>query len=672
MNRISLLALLVTTTIALQAQPEWTPELIMKYKDIQSTEVSADGKYVAYVVRSAIMEGEKSEYNSQVWVAATEGSMDVQYTRGEKSSTNPAFSPNSQQIAFLSNRVGDENQLFVMRLMGGEPEQITEAKSGVNSFKWAPDGKSIAYVSRDPETDEDEKARKEKRDIILVDQNYKYNHLYRIALDKSEDGRRPTKQLTSGKFNVNSFDWTPDGRTIAFSYSPDPTINSIFLESDIATVPSDSGAIKTLVERPGHDGSPHYSPDGQWVAFQSHGGQPEPVGLQDIYLVPSQGGDVKPLPKTPDQQAEIVAWSEDGTFLYVKETYKTSQTFMALPVEASGAGLVGDYMGMTDSTLPILTSLDGSANHFSVSQAGKVITYLFEGSDLPGEVYSAGLKGENPKMLSRVNQGFRSMKYGKTEVISWKSKDDLEIEGILTYPLDYQEDKKYPIVLQVHGGPGGVFTKSFSGKSSRYMVQYFAQKGYIMLQPNPRGSRGYGKEFRYANVKDWGFGDYEDLLAGVDHVIDMGIADPDKQFVMGWSYGGYMTSWIVTQTNRFNAASMGAGLPNLISMVSTTDIPDYVVAHLGGREFWEDYEEYEKHSAIYHIAKVKTPTQVIHGANDPRVPFSQGQEFYNALKRLGVDTEMVVYPRTPHGPQEPKLRRDVAPRVMNWFEKYLN
>ena len=202
------------------------------------------------------------------------------------------------------------------------------------------------------------------------------------------------------------------------------------------------------------------------------------------------------------------------------------------------------------------------------------------------------------------------------------------------------------------------------------MTQLFAQQGYIILRPNPRGSSGYGKDFRYANVKDWGYGDYEDLMSGVDHVLKMGIADPNLQYVMGWSYGGYMTSWIVSRTHRFRAASMGAGLPDLISMTTTTDIPDFLIAHMGGENFWENYEAYERHSAIFHFKNVETPTQVLHGANDLRVPFTQGQEFYNALKMKGVNTEMIVYPRTPHGPREPKLLMDVTSRILTWFEKH--
>lgn len=667
-----LLLIFLSVVYTVSSQNIWTPEKIMQYKNITDTQISLDGKYIAYVVRIPSMEGEKSEYNDQIWVAAADGSFNLQYTRGEKSSTSPQFSPDGKQIAFLSNRDDNKNQVFVMRLMGGEPEQITDTKTGVSSFKWAPDGSRIAYIMKDPDTKEEEKSKKEKTDVILVDKNFKYNHLYTTSVASDKAGNRKIQRLTSGNYHINGFDWSPDGSTIAFSYAPSPTINDGGLQSDISTIPSDSGRITSIVKRPGVDASPLYSPDGKWIAFQSSGGQPERVGLNDVYKVAATGGDLIELQKTPDRSANIVAWAQDGTYLFISENYKTSQVLLALPSSNNIKTLKGDYLAYSDSKLPIITSLKGVGNSFSISQSGNRMSYTFEDVNTPKEVFTAGLKGENTKKISSMNADFNPPTLGKTELISWKSKDGMVIEGLLTYPIDFVKGKKYPIVLQIHGGPAGVFSQSYTGAPGIYMTQYFAQKGFIVLRPNPRGSSGYGKDFRYANIRDWGFGDYQDLMTGVDHVLAMGIADSNNQFVMGWSYGGYMTSWVVTQTDRFKAASMGAGLPNLVSMVTTTDIPDYIVAHAGGKEFWEDYEEYEKHSAIYQIKNATTPTQVIHGANDLRVPFTQGQEFYNALKRKGVDTEMIVYPRTPHGPQEPKLLMDVSPRIMAWFEKYMN
>ena len=236
--------------------------------------------------------------------------------------------------------------------------------------------------------------------------------------------------------------------------------------------------------------------------------------------------------------------------------------------------------------------------------------------------------------------------------------------------MGYRDGDRVPLVLNVHGGPAGVYSQSFTGAAGIYMLQTFAQKGYAVLRANPRGSTGYGKDFRYANVRDWCFGDYEDLMQGVDLAIEKGIADPDRLFVMGWSYGGYMTSCVVSRTGRFKAASMGAGLPNLVSMVHTTDIPDYLVQHMGDKELWEDWDVYMRHSPMSRVGDVSTPTQIIHGARDLRVPLGQGQELYVALERLGVATEMVVYPRTPHGPREPKFLMDVTGRILSWFERH--
>lgn len=650
--------LLLTVSSALYGQEEWTAEKILEYKNIDGTAISPDGKYVAYVVRKAVTEGEKSEYNSQIWVAAADGSSNVQYTQGDKSASSPRFSPDGSQIAFTSGRSGNTSQLYLIRVMGGEARKITDEKTGVGSFAWSPDGNRIAFLRRDAETEEEERRKKEKEDVIVVDTEFKNNHLYTVAIERDTF---PVQRLTSGDFHITAFDWAPDSRNLAFSHAPDPRLNTTFTEADISIIPADSGSVRSLVQRPGVDTDPLYSPDGQTIAFTSHGGRPEAVGLSDVYVVPASGGTLKALEQTPDRNGSIVAWSADGNHLFVEESERTSRTLYKLAV---------NKRNRNSPTIERLTSPDGVAGGFSVSPKGKRFSYVYQEPNMPEEVFIADLQGRNARKISSVNEDYQPGKMGRTELVSWKSTDGMSIEGLLTYPIDYEEGKKYPIILQIHGGPGGVFSKSYTGQPGIYMTQLFAKEGYLILRPNPRGSTGYGKEFRYANVKDWGFGDYEDVITGVDHVLNMGIADEDRQYVMGWSYGGYMTSWVVTQTDRFRAASMGAGLPNLVSMVTTTDIGAYLVAHLGGDNFWENYEEYQKHSPIYYFENVVTPTQVIHGANDLRVPFTQGQEFYNALKFKGVDTEMIVYPRTPHGPREPKFLMDVTPRILNWFSRY--
>jgi dipeptidyl aminopeptidase/acylaminoacyl peptidase len=275
-----------------------------------------------------------------------------------------------------------------------------------------------------------------------------------------------------------------------------------------------------------------------------------------------------------------------------------------------------------------------------------------------------------PVQVSHANANLPALPLGRTEVIRWKSADGLEIEGLLTYPSIYEPGRRYPLLLVIHGGPTGVFKQSFDASPGLYPVAAFSARGYAVLRPNPRGSSGYGKAFRIANAKDWGGMDYQDLMSGVDHVIGIGVADADRLGVMGWSYGGYITAWAITRTQRFKAASVGGGVSDLVSTSGTTDflcwIPEY-----WGAEHWQGASLYRVRSPISHIGTVSTPTFILHGENDVRVPISQGYELYNALKRRGVPVTMVTYPRMPHGPPEPKQRLDIATRNLEWFDRYL-
>lgn len=275
-----------------------------------------------------------------------------------------------------------------------------------------------------------------------------------------------------------------------------------------------------------------------------------------------------------------------------------------------------------------------------------------------------------PVQVSHVQRDVPDAPPDRTEVIHWNSKDGQEIEGLLTYPVGYEKGKKYPLLLVIHGGPMGAFMQSFDGAATYYPVAAFASRGYAVLRANPRGSAGYGKKFRYANYGDWGGGDFQDLMSGVDYVIDQGVADPDRLGVMGWSYGGYMTSWTITQTHRFKAASVGGGVTNLMTFNGTADIPSFLPDYLGG-EFWDKPEIYQERSPMFHIKGVNTPTLITHGEIDERVPLSQDEELYSALKRLGCTTKMVIYPRTHHGIEEPRLMLDCMDRNLEWFDRYV-
>ncbi|MEM8486817.1 MAG: S9 family peptidase [Bacteroidota bacterium] len=654
----TLLLYTLSSSFAQETQPAldtgWTPALSMQYHLLTGSALSHDGSMAAFVVREPKMEGEKSEYLNHIWVVPTRGGEPVQYTYGEKSCSNPSFSPDGKYLAFVTARA-KKSQVWVMRTAGGEAFPVTNEKKSVSTYQWSPDGSAIAFLMDDLDTEEEEAAKKEKRDVILVDQNYKYTHIYTIPLEADKDGKRTSMQITEGEFDVASLDWAPDGTAIVFAHRADPRINTAFLESDISAVSIESREVTPLVSWPGSDRSPMYSPDGSQIAFVSHGGQPEPVGLGDVYLVSVEGGEPRPLAHTHDRNANLLGWASDGKSLFYAEASGTTRGLWQLP--ARGEALQ-------------LFPWEGVKSALAMSGDGTTFVFSQENTDTPPDLYAATLGVPGVQQLTDLHAGVPRPLMGKTELVTWTSADGMAIEGLLTYPVNYEPGDKYPLVLNIHGGPAGVYTQSFTGRPGIYMIQTFAEEGMAVLRPNPRGSTGYGKDFRYANIKDWGYGDYEDVMSGVDKVIDMGVAHPDSLAVMGWSYGGYLTSFSVTRTDRFKAASMGAGLPNLISMVTTTDIQDYLAAHMGG-EFWDDYAQYEKHSAMYHIKNVVTPTQVIHGANDLRVPFTQGQEFYRALDRLGVGTEMIVYPRTPHGPREPKFLMDVTPRILKWFDAHL-
>lgn len=652
--RYFLTLLVLALAAQASAQSGWTPESMIKFKRVAGTDISPDGKLVTYTIATPVMDGDQSEFRQQVWVASTDGKWNTQFTHSDKSCTNPKFSPDGQYLSFTSSRGKDGKvQVWVMRLGGGEAEAITTARTGVAQYEWSPDGKSIAYTMADPDSDMEEKMKKEKRDWNIVDV-WKYSHLYVVPFTKNENGERRSKRLTSGKFHVTAFDWSRDGKTIAFAHQESP-IADAWPTSDISVVPSDSGAVKTLVSRKGLDTEPLYSPDGQWIAFISDGGNVRWASSNNIYVVPAAGGEPKKLGDTPDMQPDLVRWSPDGKELYFSEVDRTSARLFALPLNGKPR---------------VITTGAGTYGGYAISADGKMLSFLHQTPAVAPQVFATAIAKFEPKKLSDANKDFQKFAMGKTEVITWKSKDGRQIEGLLTYPVNYKQGRKYPLILNIHGGPAGVFTQNYTATGSVYPIQAFAQAGYAVLRPNPRGSSGYGVEFRQANTNDWGFGDYEDTQTGVDKAIDMGIAHPDSLVICGWSYGGYMTSFTVTKTDRFKAASLGAPVTNLMSFNGTADIPGFIPDYFGG-EFWDRMEVYQKHSAMFNIKNVKTPSQVIHGERDFRVPPEQGYQFYAAMKRLGVPTEMITYPRTPHGPQEPKFIQDIGERVIGWFDKYL-
>jgi len=648
------LILFVVFTSAATAQT-WDPEMQLKLRVAGTPRVSPDGKRVVYTVSDAVMTADKSEYVTQLWIGDIATKQNLQLTFGEKSSSNPKWSPDGKWIAFTSNRKDNKNNLYLLSLNGGEAEPLTDLKGGVTNFAWSPDGRSIAFTMADPKTEDEEKNDKAKNDFRWIDENVKYSRLYVLTIQNDANGKREPRKLTTTNDNVEDFDWSSDSSRIAFSHTKSPLAND-WTTSDVSIVEVASAKITPLANTPAAENSPLYSPDGNSIAVLASDSPPRWAQAGVIQIFATSGGQPKSLIASFDAQPTIAGWSSDGKRIYFSEAKGTGTQVYSLDIAANRVDEI-------KTTPAVFTAIN-------LNRAGTTFGFVRQTADTPGDVYVASVSDFTPVQISQVNANVKIPPVGRTEVISWKSKDGKQIEGLLTYPAGYQAGQRVPLILNVHGGPAGVFQQTFIGGRGVYPLATFAAHGYAILRANPRGSSGYGTEFRRANVRDWGFGDYQDLMAGVDRVIEMGVADPARLGVMGWSYGGFMTTWIVTQTQRFKAASAGAPLTNLMSFNGTADIPAFVPDYFGG-QFWEALDLYQKHSPMFNVKNVTTPTMIQHGDADIRVPISQGYEFYNALKVKGVPTRMLVLPRQPHGPTEPRMQLAVMNANLEWFEKYI-
>ena len=647
--------LLVLFASAGVAQTTWDPELQLKVKGVGSPKVSPDAKKIVYTVSEAVTTSDKSEFVTQIWMANLDTKQNFQLTFGEKSSTNPKWSPDGNWLAFTSNRKDNKNNLYLLSVNGGEAEPLTDVKTGVGNFEWAPNGRSIAFTMTDAKTDEEEKNDKAKNDYRWADENVKMSRLYVITVQKDANGKREPKKLTTGNYHVTDFDWSGDGSRIAFTHQKTPIAND-WTTADVSIVEVSSGNVSVLANTPASESSPLYSPDGKSIALLVSDVPPRWAQSGLIQIYSTAGGQPKALVASYDGQPGLAGWSADSKRIYFNESKGTGTQFYVVDIAAN--------------RITEIKSTNAVYSAINLNRSGTTLGMVRQTSDTPGEVFVSSVTTFNPVQISSANRDLKLPAVGRTEVITWKSKDGKQIEGLLTYPVGYQAGQRVPLILNVHGGPAGVFQQTYIGGRGVYPLATFASRGYAILRPNPRGSSGYGVEFRRANVKDWGFGDYQDLMTGVDKVIEMGVADPERLGVMGWSYGGFMTSWIVTQTNRFKAASAGAPVTNLMSFNGTADIPAFIPDYFGG-QFYEVMDLYQKHSPIFNVKNVTTPTMIQHGEADVRVPISQGYEFYNALKVKGVPTRMLLLPRQPHGPNEPKMQLAAMKANLEWFEKYI-
>jgi dipeptidyl aminopeptidase/acylaminoacyl peptidase len=621
---------------------------------VSSPRISPDGSRVAYLVSENVMDKEKDaawKSVTQLWMVpvAGEASAARQFTRGEKSVSNVEWSPDGKLLAFTMD-AGDEKdakpQVWFMYADGGEPWQVTKHKSGVRGFQFSPDGKTLLLTAAVSPSEEEEKRSKQKDDAVVVDHEFKMAQLWTWSVATNEE-----KQLTKGDVTVSDAHWSPDGARVTFTANPTPRLDDISLQTawvlDVA-----SGNQRKLVETTNPTQSARWSPDGRSIAYLGSAG---PVLYQvNLFVVDASGGTPRKLSNSFELNVGEPVWSRDGKAVYFSADDHEALRIFAVDVAAA--------------TVRALTDEKAVVNLSEISANGKTAVGTWGDATHPEDVFRSDLNFASLEHITNQNAWLSDYALGSSEVVRWKSsKDGIEIDGIVTKPVDFDGTHKVPFLLNPHGGPTGASLLSFSPTE-----QIMAANGYLVLQPNFRGSTGRGEKFESANQNDWGNGDFKDDMSGVQAMVDKGWADPDRLGAFGWSYGGYMTMWIDTQTDRFKAISPGAGLPDLYSMYSQTDIHRYLTVFFNMKSPWDNYQEYWDHSPMKFIGNVKTPTMILHGQADTRVPIPQAEEFYRALYERHVPVEYVTYPRENHGFVEPRHIRDRWQRYLVFFGKYLN
>ena len=620
---------------------------LLRINGVANPRISPDGSRVAYTVSEVKMEKDKEwKTVTQIWVVPAAGGHARQFTRGDKSASQPEWSPDGSMIAFLADREKDgERQVWMMLADGGEAWSVSSHKGGVSGFHFSPDGKRLVLTATDQPNKDEEDRKKVKDDTMVIDHDIKMTHLWLFDLDKKEE-----KRLTEGNYTVSDPQWSPDSTRITYTTRPTPKADDGAL-SDVWMMTVATREKKRIAGEPGSADSARWSPDGRWIAFNSTVDRDPGPSTSYLYLVSADGVTPRQLTTKFDLSVGTPVWAADGKAIYFSTNAREAIEVYSADV-ATGA-------------VKQLTQRGGLIGISEISRDGKTIVGTISTNQQPAELYASNAGYSSPKQLTDHNAWLREYSIAASEVVKWKSKDGTDIEGVLTKPVGYSSGK-VPFLLNPHGGPTGASLNTWSGT-----VQVLAANGFAVLQPNFRGSTGKGLAFAQANKNTWGKGDYEDCMSGVDAMIASGIADPDRLGAFGWSYGGYMTFWILTQTDRFKAVSPGAGLTNIYSMYSQNDIQRYLRWFYSDKAPWDAQELYWDRSPMKYVKNVKTPVMIMHGQVDTRVPIAQAQEFYMALKEMNVPVDFVVYPRENHGFTEPRHNMDRVRRYVRFFAKYL-
>ena len=636
-----------------------TPEDVLKFENVTDAQLSPDKKTIAFV-RTKPFKASGDSNHSSIWLCDTESGELRQLTRGPRTDALPRWSPDGKQLAFLSNRLADkQKQIYLIDPAGGEARAVTSIRGtiptprGLNALQWSPSGKELGFLLKDSLSEEKRKQRREKNDPIAFEQDPLYVRVWAIQIDDQS-----LKCISPEQLQIWEFAWHPDEEQLAAVVSDTPYEWDWYARRLVTF--NRQADVRELYNSSRQVSLPGWSPDGTQLAFLSSSWSDRGCAAGDLWIIAAEGGEARDLTEGVTASFGWFQWAAD------------SQQLLAIGHERGGIGI--QRISLQDEEPVSIWWEEASVAEahwprFSVV-GDDTIAVIKEDSNRPRDLW-IGQLSENElswQQLTQLHPLADEILIGETSFYHWAGADDLPMQGLLIKPVNYDPEQRYPLVMWVHGGPTGV-------SGSRYYAsfgwcQLLANAGYAVFLPNYRGSVGWGLEFSESNLGDMGGQDFQDMLLGIDSLVEEGIADADRLAIAGWSYGGFTAAWAVSQTTRFQAAVMGAGISHWASFHGKSCLPTWDAIYYQ-TDPYERGGKFEQFSPLTYAADIETPTLILHGEKDQDVPVEQSYTFFRALKDHDVPVELIVYPREAHSVGERLHILDMSKRVLGWFEKHL-